>query len=398
LQERQRFAPARERDDIRRIRQVLFFLDQSAVPVKKDCATQVQWVIIHNVPRSSARPERQHKFLAQVTRHFRFDAATPRINILRVSAFLIGLATLAMLGTPAVPASNPAASNPAVVIPPVNTNDPVDVDFRKVMTDDDNAEQEILRWMDSSDTFNKAGGQSSTMTLNLRIQQKLDGIKKEYEDFVDHHPDHVNARLAFGSFLNDNNDDVGALVQWEKARDLAPTNPAPWNNLGNYYAQPGRTVSKAFECYEKALALNSNQPVYYHNLAAAVYLFRPAAREFYKIDEKQVVEKSLKLYQDAIKLDPNNFVLATDYAECFYTTRPPRLQEGLEAWSAALKLAPDDAEREGVYIHMARINLQLQHFDLVKSNLDMVTNINYAELKADLSSNLAKALQKQPKN
>jgi hypothetical protein len=79
------------------------------------------------------------------------------------------------------------------------------------MLDDDAAEKEVLGWMDNADAFAKAGGGKASPTLNLKIQQRLDGIKKEYEDFIELHPKHVNARLAFGSFLNDNNDDDGAL-------------------------------------------------------------------------------------------------------------------------------------------------------------------------------------------
>ncbi len=314
-----------------------------------------------------------------------------------MSLLFIGLATAALLGNPADGASNSVPANGGVAISSINTNDPVERDFRKVMVDDDDAEKEILSWMDSAENFDKSGGKSSAVTLNLRIQKKLDGIKREYEDFVDRHPDHVNARLAFGSFLNDNNEDAGALLQWESARDLAPTNPAPWNDLGNYYAQPGRQVRKAFESYGKAIELNSNQPVYYHNLAAAVYLFRSEAAEYYHIDASQAFEKALTLYQCAIKLDPQNFILATDYAEAFYGINPPRLQEGLAAWLNAVKLAPDETEREGVYLHLARIHLQLGQLDQAQSNLILVTNAGYADLRANLSSKLAKAQREEKK-
>ncbi len=314
-----------------------------------------------------------------------------------MSVLFIGLATAALLGTSADAASNSVSASGGVAISSINTNDPVEREFRKVMVDDDDAEKEILGWMDSAENFDKSGGKSSPVTLNLRIQQKLDGIKREYQDFVDRHPEHVNAHLAFGSFLNDNNDDIGALLQWEKARDLAPTNPAPWNDLGNYYAQPGRQVQKAFEAYGRAIDLNSNQPVYYHNLAAAIYLFRSEAAEYYHIDATQAFEKALTLYQSAIKLDPRNFILATDYAEAFYGINPPRLQEGLAAWENALKLAPAETEREGVFLHLSRIHLQLGQLEQARSNLNLVTNANYAELKANLSNKLAKAQQLEKK-
>jgi tetratricopeptide (TPR) repeat protein len=249
--------------------------------------------------------------------------------------------------------------------------------------------------MENAEAFAKAGGSTASLTLNLRIQQRIDGIKKEYENFVEQHPKHVNARLAFGSFLKDNNDDEGALAQWESARQLAPTNPASWNNLGNYYAQPGRPIKKAFEYYDKAVELNPLQAVYYHNLAAAVYLFRKDARDYYHLDDAQVFDKALALYRQAIQLDPVNFVLSTDYAESFYGINPPRWKDGLAAWTQALKIAPDEVEREGVCLHLARIHLELGDYEQARSNLDLVTNANYAKLKSNLTSNLTNAVSKQ---
>jgi tetratricopeptide (TPR) repeat protein len=289
--------------------------------------------------------------------------------------------------------AQPDASN---VVAATSTNDPDEVEYRRLLQDDDVAEKEVLGWMDSADAFTKAGGGESRITLNLKIQKRLDVIKHEYEDFVERHPKHVNARLAFGSFLNDNNDQEGAFKQWEEARQLAPANPAAWNNLGNYYGQRG-PATNAFKYYEKAMELNPRQPVYYHNLAATIYLFRNEARQYYHLDEQQVFDKSLTLYRQAIKLDPDNFILFSDYAETFYNIKPPRWQDGLEAWTEALKVAHDEIEREGVCLHLARIHLQLGDYDQVRTNLEVVTNANYAKLKGALTQSLKDALAKQSK-
>jgi tetratricopeptide (TPR) repeat protein len=285
-----------------------------------------------------------------------------------------------------------SAANAAAVsaIPVINTNDPVEKEYYQIMLDDDAAEKEVLGWMNSADSLANAGGGRSQLTLNLRIQQRLDAIKKEYQDFVDRHPKHVNARLAFGSFLNDNNEQEAAFKQWDEARQLDPANPAAWDNLGNYYGENAQ-ASNAFRCYDKALALNTNQPVYYHNLAATLYLFRDDAQRYYHLDGEQVFDKSLGLYRQAIKMDPANFILYSDYAECFYGAKPPRWQEGLQAWSEALKVARNEVEREGVYLHLARINLHVGDYDGARKNLDVVTNANYAKLKSGLEKNLAAA-------
>jgi tetratricopeptide (TPR) repeat protein len=235
------------------------------------------------------------------------------------------------------------------------------------------------------------------LTLHLRIEQRLDRVRREYEDFVQRHPKHVNAHLAYGSFLNDTKDEDGAIAQWEAARQLAPTNPAPWNNLANIYGHHG-PILKAFEYYDKAIELDPNQAVYYQNLATTVYLFRVDASNYYHLSENEVFDKSLGLYRKAIELAPDDFVLFTDYAESYYGIKPPRWKEGLEAWTEALKVAHSEVEREGVYIHLARFNLKLGQFDAARQDLSMVTNDMYLTLKKRVTRNLAEAIAEAATN
>ena len=110
--------------------------------------------------------------------------------------------------------------------------------------------------------------------------------------------------------------------------------------------------------------------------------------EFYKIDEQQVFDRALELYRKAMKLDPANFVLASDYAQSYYGIRPIRTEDALSAWESALKIAPDETERQGVYLHLARIKLNAGRFEEVRQHLNSVTNEVYAELKKRLQRNL----------
>ena len=53
-----------------------------------------------------------------------------------------------------------------------------------------------------------------------------------------------------------------------------------------------------------------------------------------------------------------------------------------------MKIAPDAKEREGVYIHLARIKLNAGRFEEVHRLLNSVTNEMYASLKNRLTRNL----------
>ncbi len=298
------------------------------------------------------------------------------------------LVCFALYGEP----TNTAAPKPFPAAEVVNPNDPVEKEYRALLEQDDAADHQIDQWTSEANAAAAAGDQQPRLTLHARVSKLLATLKKSYQDFLDHHPDHARARLAFGSFLNDHGEEENAVEQWDKARTLNPANPAPWNNLANYYGHRG-PVKKAFEYYEKAIELDPNEAVYYWNFATTVYLFRVDAREKYNLTEQEIFDKALALYQKAVKLDPTNFVLATDYAESYYGTNPPRWKEGLVAWKEALKVARDEVQREGVYTHLARIEIKLRMFDEARKNLDSVTNENYAVLKHRLSLNLDAAIK-----
>jgi tetratricopeptide (TPR) repeat protein len=309
----------------------------------------------------------------------------------------VGLLSAVLATNPPQAVSNLVVEKTGISIPGIDSNDPVEKAYRKLLQDDNAAEQDILRWTDNAEAFDKAAGRDPNITLHMRIQQRLDVVRKEYQDFLQLHPGHVNAHLAFGSFLNDTKDEDAAAGEWEKARQLAPTDPATWNNLANLYGHRG-PVKKAFAYYAKAIELDPTESVYYHNYAVTVYLFRKDAREYFNLTEQQVFDKALGLYREAIKRDPDNFPLFSDYAESFYGTNPPRWKDGLEAWTEALKIAHDDVEREGVYIHLARIEIKLGRFDEARLRLNGVTNENYAPLKRLLTRNLNRAIAQASTN
>jgi tetratricopeptide (TPR) repeat protein len=270
--------------------------------------------------------------------------------------------------------SNLVEKTTGVSVEVPNPNDPVEKEYLKLLVEDDTALADVDKWIRE--------GQNSTnlssATLTPRINQHFEPVKKHYEDFLQRNPKHVRAHLAYGSFLNETRDEEGAVEHWEKARQLDPKNPASWNNLANYYGHRS-PVKRAFEYYAKAIELNPNEPVYYQNFATTVYLFRKDAMEFYR---------------DAMKLAPTDFILASDYAQSFYGTKPPRYAEGLIAWTDVLKIARDEIEREGVRIHLARMNWRLGKFDEARLQLNGITNEMYAPTKRKVLQSIDEAEKK----
>jgi tetratricopeptide (TPR) repeat protein len=286
------------------------------------------------------------------------------------------------------------STNASVTAP--DLNDPVEKEYKKLLEDDDAAQSEVDGWIRDNEQFAAKGAGVPKAELNRRIRDRFEPIRKAYEGFIQRHPDHARARVAYGSFLGDLHDEDGAQEQWEKALALDPKDPAVYNNLANLYGHHG-PVKKAFDYYAKAIELDPRESIYYHNFGTTVYLFRKDAMEFYGITEQQVFDKALELYRQALQLDPQNFPLASDVAQTYYGIKPLRTEDALKAWTNTLAIAHDELEREGVYLHFARLNFMAGRFPQARAHLGAVTNELYNQVKERLTRTL-KAQEKSPTN
>lgn len=257
-------------------------------------------------------------------------------------------------------------------------------EYHHLLEEDDSALSDVNRWMKENEAFRAAGGGLKPEELSSKIAIRLTGIVDLYEAFLKKHPDHVEARIAYGSFLNEVNEDEKAAEQWEKARLLDPLNPAVWNDLANYFGHVG-PVTNAFAYYAKAIELDPDEPIYYSNFATTVYLFRRDAESFYGINEQQVFDKALALYHKALDLTPGSFEVASDLAQTYYGIKPFRMDDAMKAWQDAFKLAKSDVERQSVYIHFARLEIKAQHYDSASNHLAMVVAPELQNLRTRLS-------------
>jgi tetratricopeptide (TPR) repeat protein len=304
-----------------------------------------------------------------------------------VSTLWIGLLGALLLTHQALGVTNLVERAKAVSGGAADSKDAVEKEFQALMDRDDEVQGEIDKLIRDNSQFEAKGAGMPKEELRRRILGRLAPVDKEYQDFIQRHPRHSRARVAYASFLGDTKGEDAAEEQLEKALEIDTNNPSIYNNLANIYGHSG-PLNKAFEYYLKAIQLNPIEPVYYHNFGTTVYLFRKDAEAFFKITEQQVFAKAFELYSNAMRLDPQNFPLASDVAQTYYGIKPLQVEEALQAWTNALAIAHDEIEREGVYVHFARINMLAGRFGPAHAFLNAVTNDMYGELKNRLRRNL----------
>ena len=297
-----------------------------------------------------------------------------------MSILLIAATGILLAMNTAVATSNLVPQEGGGAAAPHATHDPVEAEFERLLELDDESQAEVDRWIRENTAFAAEGGGVPNAELNIRILRRFDIVRTNYLDFLSIHTNHARAHLAYSSFLGDIGNQSESLRYMELARDLDPSNPAVWNNLANYHGHFGG-VKKSFDYYAKAIELNPSEPVYYHNYGTTVFLFRKDVKEHYGITEQEVFDKALGLYAEAIRLDPENFPLATDIAQTYYGIKPLRTNAAFAAWDYAMSIARDQIERDGVHIHFARLHRETGKYDEARHQLSIITKAMYTELK-----------------
>ena len=311
-----------------------------------------------------------------------------------MNGFLISLLGAMLATNQVTQVSNVVARTTGLALPVVDPTDPAERALRAVMEQDDEAIADAERWI-TEDQKQMAAGSPASATLDLRMQERFEGVIKTYDEFLVRHPKHVRGRLAYGSFLNELGRTDEARAQWEKASELDPQNPAAWNNLASLYVHRP-PVTNIFVYLGKAADLNPREPVYLRNLADAISLYRKDAREFYGLpDDTAVVRRSMELYRKALELDPTNLFLATDLAQTYYyfllkptatlPVDPKLVDEALEAWRAAERIARDEVQRQGLYLHMARVCGTQGRYSEARRHLAQVDKPEFEESKKRLA-------------
>lgn len=251
------------------------------------------------------------------------------------------------------------------------------------------ADAAIERWLVKGRSIDRTND-SALAELDRRIQNRLAEVDREYQDLVAGHPRNDAARVAYAGFLAESmRAEEQAQDQLETALTITTNNPDVYNNLANIYGHIG-SVRQAFDFYERAIALNPAEPVYFHNFGTTVFLFRTDVREHYGINEQQVFDKALGLYDQAMRLDPTNYTLACDVALTYYGITPRRTEAALVAWTNALRWATTPVERESVEIHLARVKLLAGRLEEARAHLHAVTNQAHLDLRRRLERNLRK--------
>ena len=132
-----------------------------------------------------------------------------------VNRLLFGVLVAILSTSPVVADSNSVATTTGTVAVVVRTNDVVEAEYRKLLEEDDRAQETVDRWIRENQEFATRGAGVPNAELNRRIMERFEPVRTGYEDFIRRHPDHASGRIAFASFLGDIGDEEVSQSQLE---------------------------------------------------------------------------------------------------------------------------------------------------------------------------------------
>ena len=205
--------------------------------------------------------------------------------------------------------NGPEGTNPSATAP--DPNDSVEKEYKKLMEDDDAVQSEVDKWIRDNEQFAAKGAGMPSAELSRRIRERLEPIRKGYQDFIKRHPDHVRAsRLATEASF------YAGLRALKGGAAHRPQSVIYY--ASSYTQQPSFfvDVTDFFETKMKAIRCFSSQ------------FYDPSSTE----PETVLTQKT---FLDAIEARARAYgkLINVTYAEAFVSPRPPTLADPVAAFA-----------------------------------------------------------------
>jgi tetratricopeptide (TPR) repeat protein len=218
-------------------------------------------------------------------------------------------------------------------------------------------------------------------------ERRLEG---DYKHFLSDHPDHSRAMVAYGSLLYDQHREDEGVHWWEKAIAIDPQNALAYNDLANDYGHNGH-ADKALRYYQKAIDLEPTEPIFRFNWATTCQMFRNESHAVYGWSKEEIFQHSLDQFRQARDLVPQDFEMASTYAETFYMMPKPNWQGAYDGWQFCLKQPLNNDQRQFVYANLARTCIRLGRTDEARQWTAKLTDQGQASIRRTLERRIAES-------
>lgn len=198
-------------------------------------------------------------------------------------------------------------------------------------------------------------------------------VEEMYEEGLQKFPQSVRIYDNYGSFLYDYKMDyVNSVRLWEKGYELNVKDPSINNNLALHYFHIGE-YDKGWDFLQDALKYGEREANIFYNAAQIFIIYREQIQERTGWEKEKIYKKAMEYSEKAVKINPNDFELAKDYALNFFTAvqfnLPIEGKNSAVAWQNARKLARNKDEIFYTWVNEGRAWLAINELKKAKECL-----------------------------
>lgn len=186
------------------------------------------------------------------------------------------------------------------------------------------------------------------------LQRIIEKLLQSYNSYLLDNPDDVNAFILYGKLLRRTGQNEAAFNAFLKADELDPEIAVVKQQIGTHLAEQGKGKA-ALTFYLSAVQFEPETALYHFSLGQLLYEFRSEFMEDELFTRDSIDRETVKAFQKAVALEPDNFDFQMRLGEAFYDQASPDWKAALAHWDTVLKTIDGELRQEIISLHRARV-------------------------------------------
>ena len=153
--------------------------------------------------------------------------------------------------------------------------------------------------------------------------------------------------------------------------------------IANYLSERG-DFALAFSYFLSAIELDPNTAIYHFQLGELLSTYKESFIREKLLTPEKLDNLMQESFLSASTLAPSQWSYQMRFAESFYDIDATSWNNALEAWHALESQAPSQRELEIIYLHQARVQIQLKNHSLAQQKLSKVFMPELEKSRRDL--------------
>lgn len=203
------------------------------------------------------------------------------------------------------------------------------------------------------------------------ILVRAQDIARSYESFLAENPNHLYGWILCGKFLRSVGADAQAFAALRKADSLSPDLPVVQQQLGLLFVDQGE-YEAALPFLLRAVDLEPGEPEFHNDLGVFLVQYGSALEKDGVLGDGRGSALALESFQNAFKLDPENFERGWRWAEAHADLAHPDWEATALAWELVFPLAETPVEREASRLQISRAWIEAGKWERAEKWMDPV--------------------------